>query len=113
MGEGIGRGDVANDAGVEKVDGVDAEVAEDVVVADGEDDAEQDAVDNGEDDAHVELEGGDDVNEGLITRRRTKRQGRAGKITLAEHNDRVAVLLQRIDVMVAEVRTSVLHVCNN
>ena len=72
---------------------VDADVAE----GDGEDD--------GEDDAEHDAEGGEEMNEGVITRRRTKRAGRAGKITLAEHNDRVAVLLQRIDVMVAEVRT--------
>ena len=36
--------------------------------------------------------------------RRTKKFGRSHKITFAEHNDRVAVFGQRIEVLMAEVR---------
>ena len=44
-------------------------------------------------------------NDGVVVRRRrTKRAGCGSRITLAEYNDRIAVMEQRIDILKAEVR---------
>ena len=73
----------------------------------GDDDAADDVG------ASASGEGSNEVDDGscegseegvVVTRRRTKRAGRGGRITLAEYNDRIAVMEQRIDILKAEVR---------
>ena len=46
--------------------------------------------------------------ESEAVRRRRKRAGRGCTISLAEHNDRIAVMQQRIDILTLEVRFSIL-----
>ena len=46
--------------------------------------------------------------ESEAVRRRRKRAGRGCTISLAEHNDRIAVMQQRIDILTIEVRISIL-----
>lgn len=76
----------------------------------GDDDAADDHT-AGDDDAADDVgasasgEGSEGSNEGVVVRRRrTKRAGRGSRITLAEYNDRIAVMEQRIDILKAEVR---------
>ena len=80
---------------------------EDDDAADEDDDAADDvgASATGEGSNQVDDRSCEVSNDGVVVRRRrTKRAGCGSRIMLAEYNDRIAVMEQRIDILKAEVR---------